>query len=236
MIWSSLARNRSASPVVSGFFGRIVPSDAAKESRLAAEGNRKNEFARFQGLNPQNPAISKPPEAGKLNPNQSLSNYSRATNKVVASVPIGQAPQAITYVPDAVPEGAGTQGLVPLGVAGQAAHFTMASPDGKVAEGVQAPTSVTLFDQGLVQVLEASATGLEPKHSYVLALSNSPDGAGKLEDLASFMTNPAGAAIVNAIGPIRQLVQGEDTAQRRYLVIAPGTADDHGASVQVQRE
>jgi YVTN family beta-propeller protein len=158
------------------------------------------------------------------------------TNKVVASVPIGQAPQAITYVPDAVPEGAGTQGLVPLGVAGQAAHFTMASPDGKVAEGVQAPTSVTLFDQGLVQVLEASATGLEPKHSYVLALSNSPDGAGKLEDLASFMTNPAGAAIVNAIGPIRQLVQGEDTAQRRYLVIAPGTADDHGASVQVQRE
>ena len=95
---------------------------------------------------------------------------------------------------------------------------------------------MTLFDQGLVQVLEASATGLEPKHSYVLALSNSPDGAGKLEDLASFMTNPAGAAIVNAIGPIRQLVQGEDTAQRRYLVIAPGTADDHGASVQVQRE
>ena len=32
------------------------------------------------------------------------------------------------------------------------------------------------------------------------------------------MTNPAGAAIVNAIGPIRQLVRGEDKIPRRYLV------------------
>jgi YVTN family beta-propeller protein len=158
------------------------------------------------------------------------------TNKVIASVPIGQAPQAITYVPDAVPEGAGTQGLLPLGVAGEAAHFTMAFLDKKAAEGAQAPTSVTLFDQGLVQVLEASATGLEAKHPYVLALSNNPDGAGTLESLASFITNPAGAAIVNAIGPIRQVVQGDDEVRRRYLVIAPGTADEHGAPVQVQQE
>ena len=32
---------------------------------------------------------------------------------------------------------------------------------------------MTLFDQGLVQVLEASVTGLEPKQPYVLALSQS---------------------------------------------------------------
>jgi YVTN family beta-propeller protein len=158
------------------------------------------------------------------------------TNKVIASVPIGQAPQAITYVPDAVSEGAGTQGLEPLGVAGRAAHFTMAPPGKKTLAGAQAPTSVTLFDQGLVQVLEASATGLEPRHPYVLGLSNSPDGAGKLEGLASFMTNPAGAAIVNAIGPIRQVVHEQDKAQRRYLTIVPGTADEHDAPVQVQME
>ena len=47
------------------------------------------------------------------------------------------------------------------------------------------------------------------------------------------MTNPAGAAIVNAIGPIRQLVRGE-ASPRRYLVILPGTPDNHGAPVQVQ--
>jgi hypothetical protein len=50
------------------------------------------------------------------------------------------------------------------------------------------------------------------------------------------MTNPAGAAIVNAIGPIRQVVRGEDNIRRRYLAIVPGTPDNHGAAVQVQRE
>ena len=50
------------------------------------------------------------------------------------------------------------------------------------------------------------------------------------------MTNPAGSAIVNAIRPIRQVVQGADQIPRRYLVIVPGAAEDHGAAVQVQRQ
>ena len=154
------------------------------------------------------------------------------TNKVIATVPIGQAPQAVNYVPGAVPDGAGTTGLEQLGVAGQAAHFTM-SPAGAEAEA-SAPTSVTLFDQGLLQVLQASATGLEPKHSYVLALANGANGSGPLQPLASFMTNPAGSAIVNAVGPIRQVVQGGGDAPRRYLVIVPGTTADLGKPVQVQ--
>ncbi len=157
-----------------------------------------------------------------------------STNKVIATAAIGQAPQAVVYVPNAVPDGAGTQNLVPLGVAGQAGHLTMAPPGGKTGVGSQAPTSVSLYDQGLVQVLEASVTGLEPKQPYLLALSNRPDGSGALEGLAAFTTNPAGAAIVNAIGPIRQMVRSEDKVQRRYLVIAPGTADQHGAPAQVQ--
>jgi YVTN family beta-propeller protein len=158
------------------------------------------------------------------------------TNKVIATVPIGQAPQAVNYVPNAVPEGAGTDGLQPLGVAGQTAHFTMAPAGRKSAAGAEAPTSVTLFDQGLVQVLEAAVTGLEPKHPYVLALANRADGAGTLEPLASFMTNPAGSAIVNAIGPIRQIVQGEADSPRRYMVIVPGSATQLGKPVQVQVE
>jgi hypothetical protein len=48
------------------------------------------------------------------------------------------------------------------------------------------------------------------------------------------MTNPAGSAIVNASGPIRQIVHGEGKTQRRYLVIAEGRADSPGAVVQVQ--
>jgi YVTN family beta-propeller protein len=159
-----------------------------------------------------------------------------STNKVVASVPIGQAPQAIAYVSNAVAVGAGTDGLVPLGVAGQAAHFAMRALGAQGGNASQPPTSVALYDQGLVQVLEASVTGLEPKQQYVLALSNRPDGGGPLEGLSGFMTNPAGAAIVNAIGSIRQVVQGEDEVPRRYLVIVAGTAQEHGAAVQVQVE
>src|ERR1700758_209739 len=172
-------------------------------------------------------------------------------NEVIASSPIGQAPQALVYVPDAVPaasgainsamtrmmvvpEGLGTSNLQPLGVAGQSAQLWLAPQGAKKEE--KAPTSVSLSDQGLVQVLEAAVTGLEPGKPYLLALATEPSGTGVLEPLQGFMTNPAGAAIVNAIGPIRQVVRGEEKIPRRYLVILPGTPDNHGAAVQVQRE
>jgi hypothetical protein len=55
-----------------------------------------------------------------------------------------------------------------------------------------------------------------------------------LEPVVAFMTNPAGSAIVNAIGAMRQVVHGEDRIQRRYLVIAEGHADMPGPVVQVR--
>jgi YVTN family beta-propeller protein len=156
------------------------------------------------------------------------------TNTVIATVPIGQAPQALAYVTNAVPEGAGTNGLQPLGIAGQAAHLTMVSTARKPVAGAQAPTSVALFDQGLTQMLEASVSGLEAKQPYMLALAKRADGSGALQPLASFMTNPAGAAIVNAVGPIRQLVRGEGDTPRRYLVIVPGATTGAAKPVQPQ--
>jgi len=158
------------------------------------------------------------------------------TNKVIATIPIGQAPQALNYVSNAVPEGDGTQGLQPLGIAGQAAHLSLVPATTGARMTGKAPTSVSLFDQGLTQVLQASVTGLAPQQPYVLALAARPDGSGPLEPLSAFMTNPAGSAIVNAVGPIRQIVQGDAKAERRYLVIAPGTADKPGRPVQVQAQ
>ncbi len=151
-----------------------------------------------------------------------------ASNTVVATVPLGQGPQGVAYVPDAVPQGDGTANLQPLGAAGNRAQLTLASPGGPGA------TQVTLFDQGLVQVLQAAATGLQPKQPYVLALADNAAGTGSLQPLAAFMSNPAGAAIVNAVGPIRQVVQGDAGPVRRYLVIAPGTAARPGTPVQLQ--
>jgi len=150
-------------------------------------------------------------------------------NRVVATVPIGQAPQAVVYVPNAVPDGAGTENLKPLGVAGQVAQLAL-GPAGGVAA-----TRVSLFDQGLTQVLQAAVTGLDAKKPYVLALASDPKGAAPLEPIAGFMTNPAGAAIVNAVGPIRQIVQANAPAPRRYLIIAAGTPENIGAPAQVQQ-
>jgi YVTN family beta-propeller protein len=155
------------------------------------------------------------------------------TNKVFAEIPIGQAPQAVNYVPNAVPAGEGSAGLQPLGLAGQAVHLVLA-PTQPGLSNATPPTSIALFDQGLVQVLEASASDLKPGQPYVLALSDRPDGGGPLQSLAAFTANAAGAAIVNTVGPIRQAVLGEQAAPRRYLVIAPGTAENHDAPVQVQ--
>jgi YVTN family beta-propeller protein len=170
------------------------------------------------------------------------------TNHVMANIPIGQAPQAVTYVPNAMPGtrasgneamsvmdgGSNPDDLQQLGVAGQVAHFAMVPLGGVSAGGTMPPTSVSLFEQGLSQVVQAAATGLEPNRAYVLALASRADGSGRLEPLAGFMTNPAGAAIVNALGPIRQVVQGDAEGGRRYLVIAPGAPTDVGKPVQIQ--
>jgi len=157
------------------------------------------------------------------------------TNRVVATIPIGQAPQALAYIFNAVPDGDGMQNLQPLGVAGQAAHLVLA-PTGAGVDKRKHPTSVSLFDQGLSQVLEAAVSGLLPNRPYVLALAARRDGGGTVEALSAFVTNPSGSAIVNAVGPIRQIVQSAENTQRRYLVIVEGTADKLGAAVQVQAE
>jgi YVTN family beta-propeller protein len=157
------------------------------------------------------------------------------TNTVIGTVPIGQAPQALVYVPNAVPQGAGSDGLVPLGVASQATHLELA-PGGTSNGKSKVATSVSLFDQGLIQVLQAVVTGLVPKRPYVLGLSLTPDGKGSVQPLAAFTTNPAGAAIVNATGPIRQIVESQTAAERRHLVILEGTPAQPGRVVQVQRE
>src|SRR5262249_28372041 len=47
------------------------------------------------------------------------------TRKVIGATPIGQAPQAVLYVPNAVPSGPGTQNLQPLGAAGQTTRLTL---------------------------------------------------------------------------------------------------------------
>ncbi len=82
-------------------------------------------------------------------------------NKVIATIPLGQAPQGVAYVPEAVPNGDVRVNLQSLDTVGQAVHLTLAASDGKAA------THVSLFDQGLVQILQAAVTGLNPKKPWL---------------------------------------------------------------------
>ena len=151
-----------------------------------------------------------------------------ASNTVIANIPLGQGPQGVAYVPNAVEKGDGLANLQPIGPAANAAHLTLAAPGGKAA------TQVTLFNQGLVQVLQAAVTGLPPRQPFMLALASDAKGGGPLQPLAAFTSNPAGAAIVNAVGPIRQIVQDAPPDARKFLVILGGTPEAPGALLQVQ--
>jgi YVTN family beta-propeller protein len=155
-----------------------------------------------------------------------------ATNRVIAMIPNGQAAQALVYVPEAAPAAAaGTESLRPLGLAGSALHFALSGP------GSNNPTTVSLFDQRLTQVLQAAVVGLEPAKRYVLALTTNPDGTGTIEPIAQFMTNPAGAQIVNAVGPIRKIVDPATPArnERRYLAVMTLENGKPGQPVQLQQ-
>src|SRR5215472_11796216 len=96
MIWSSRARNRSADPVVSCFFGRIAPSDAATESCFSIRGNRENEIASFQGLRHGNLAISSQQSRQKTTLAQWVRNSSRAT--IYASVQLVMQVDRVTQI------------------------------------------------------------------------------------------------------------------------------------------
>jgi YVTN family beta-propeller protein len=144
------------------------------------------------------------------------------TNRLITNVSIGQTTQALVYVPNAVPSGTGTDNLVPPGESGNTATIRLESvgPAAKRAQGSAAVNSLGLLD--LVQI---SATGLTPKAEYQVYLSESARPPfDKLQPLAVLKTNPDGAGIVQAIGPLKSLVQGDGTVQgvpaRRFLVVS----------------
>ncbi|MEO8352656.1 MAG: hypothetical protein ABI680_13040, partial [Chthoniobacteraceae bacterium] len=146
---------------------------------------------------------------------------------VLANIPIGQQPQALVYVPEAVPEGDGTANLIPLGETGKAAHLTLAAPEA----GGTARATVSVNAVGPLDLLQAAVTGLKPGQNYTLWLVTSRTVPfGKKDALATFKTNIAGAQIVQAIGPLRQVLDrtGRDAAGEapdRFLLVTPADSD-----------
>src|SRR5256714_2052996 len=141
------------------------------------------------------------------------------TNKVIATIPIGQTTQALVYVPNAVPSGSGAENLMPLGAAANTARLHLEA-GGTALPGAQA--SVAVNSLGLLDLVQIAAKGLAPQTSYQVYLAESNQSPfGKLEPLAVVKTNPDGAGIVQAIGPLKALA-GHDQhspASKQFLVV-----------------
>jgi YVTN family beta-propeller protein len=139
-------------------------------------------------------------------------------NKVIANIPIGQTTQALAYVPNAVPSGSGTENLMPLEAAANTARLHLEA-GGTALPDAQASAAVNSL--GLLDLVQIAAKGLAPKESYQVYLAESNKSPfGKLEPLAVVKTNPDGAGIVQAIGPLKALA-GKDSSSpsQRFLIV-----------------
>jgi YVTN family beta-propeller protein len=158
------------------------------------------------------------------------------TNSVIATIPVGQQPQALVYVPDAVPEGDGTSNLVPLGEAGKADHLVLQPPPDQPQSPARATVSVNSL--GALDLLQLAAAGLKPVTSYTLwlAASRTPP-FGERQPLSTFKTNASGAQIAQAVGPLRAVLApttpSANAPERRFLMVTEAGSE---APLLVQSE
>ena len=140
------------------------------------------------------------------------------TNKVTTQIPIGQTTQALVYVPNAVPAGDGTSNLMPLGAAGNTARLHLEAAGSSLPN---AQASVAVNSLGLLDLVQIAAAGMMPNSQYNVYMSESENGRpfGKLEALAVLVTNPDGAGVIQAIGPLKTLAPGAREGGKRSLIV-----------------
>ncbi len=156
-------------------------------------------------------------------------------NKILATIPIGQQPQALVYVPEAVPTGDGTSNLTPLADAGKAAHLLLTAAEGS---GSSAHATVSVNSLGSIDLLQMAVSDLKPGQMYRLWLTTSQTPPyGQKQELATFKTNLAGSQIVQTVGPFRQVLTSEseksaEVPQQRFLLV---TAADSGTPELIEK-
>ena len=141
------------------------------------------------------------------------------TNKVIANIPIGQTTQALVYVPNAVPSGPGTENLMPLGVAANTARLHLEAGWHRIA---RCPGICCSEFTGSIGSCSNRSEGACSEESYQVYLAESNQSPfGKLEPLAVLKTNPDGAGIVQAIGPLKILADNDanSSTSQRFLIV-----------------
>ena len=146
-----------------------------------------------------------------------------AQNKVIARIPVGQAPQALVYVSNAVPSGEGSANLSPL--ANSEPINIALKPTGSKGKGF-----IVVRNIGLVDTLEISLYDLKPDTPYQVYVE------GEKMPVAAFKTNPKGMLNGTAIGPLREVVtMGSDKVPqpRRIFVMEGNEAPNLNKAVLV---
>jgi hypothetical protein len=143
------------------------------------------------------------------------------SNTVISNIPIGQTTQALVYVPGAVPNGPGTDDLAPLGEAGNTTRLHLETAGASLPN---AQASVAVNSLGLLDLIQIAAEGLAPKSQYRVYLADSDHAPYRTaESLAVLKTNPDGAGIVQAVGPLKTLATNSGAASagpsRRFLIV-----------------
>ncbi len=154
------------------------------------------------------------------------------TNTRIATVPVGQSPQALLYVVDAVPSGAGTGHLVPPG-SGDPARNVVLSP----SSGTGGQATVTIRALGPVDGIDVAAKGLRPSTEYTLFLAaaggDAAAGAGRWP-LATLRTDSTGKANVEAVAPTT--IPRDATVASHRLILVEGTAESSRAVLEARLE
>jgi hypothetical protein len=86
-----------------------------------------------------------------------------------------------------------------------------------------AEASVAVNSLGLLDLIQIAARGLSPRSQYEVYVAESQRAPfGKLEPLAILKTNPDGAGIVQATGPLKTLAVSSSAAgtpAARFLIV-----------------
>jgi len=130
------------------------------------------------------------------------------------------------YVPDAVVSDKGTANLKPLGLTEQSLHLELTPPPGVNSS---AHASVSINSLGPIDNLQIAATGLQPGKKYYVVLV----GAAEPQELITLSAGIGGAAIAQALGPLKRVIAPSQVEQAMKLEVRAEASN--GALVLQQR-
>ena len=152
------------------------------------------------------------------------------TQKRIGRVPVGYAPQALVYIPNAVTMGEGKENLQP---ATQMPTLNIGLQSSK--EDDKAVGHVTIRQLGELDGLEVMVRGLMPNQEYGLYLV----GDRPLELITAWSTDKKGNGMGQALGSLRERLRKETQSRntQQHLVIAPKNAQNPiNTAILVQSE